>query len=72
MRVGGVFMCGGEPSPDDLAAVQEFAAALALPTEHLTRLALLEMDTSGAPEVAEALARHAEGCDRPECQEADR
>jgi hypothetical protein len=62
-----VIVCGGDPSPDDLAALQEFAAALALPSEHLTRLALLEMDTSGDPAVAEALERHAATCRRPEC-----
>jgi hypothetical protein len=62
-----VIVCGGEPTPDDLAKLQEFAAALALPTPHLVRLALLEQDVSGMPEVAEALARHAAGCAAPEC-----
>jgi len=61
-------VCGGTPTPDDLAKLQGFQAALAQPTEHLTRLALLEMDESGLPEVAEALAHHAAECDRPECQ----
>ena len=63
-----VIACGGEPTPSDLATLQEFAAALALPTPHLVRLALLEADTSGMPEVAEARARHAAGCSAPECQ----
>ncbi|QDP45505.1 hypothetical protein SEA_FUZZBUSTER_21 [Microbacterium phage FuzzBuster] len=65
-------LCGGTPTPDDLAKVQEFQAALAQPTEHLTRLALVEMDESGAPEIADFLARHAAGCDQPECQKEAR
>ena len=36
-------LCGGTPSPHDLAVIQEFAAALQLPTDRERRLALLEL-----------------------------
>lgn len=55
-----VLMCGGKPSPSDLATVQEFAAALAQPTKHRQLLALLEMGET--PEERDALARHASRC----------
>lgn len=51
-------MCGGTPTPDDLAAVQNFAAALAQPTKHLQALALMEWQVDQYPEYAEALAKH--------------
>lgn len=46
------FLCGGTPTPDDLAKVQEFAAALALPTEREVRLALIEMMAADGDEDA--------------------
>lgn len=54
------FMCGGKPSPEDLATVQEFQAALTQPTKHLQALAFLEMGDSD--EERAALAEHARKC----------
>lgn len=54
------FLCGGKPTPADLATIQEFAAALALPTKHQQAIALLEMGATDAER--EALARHASRC----------
>lgn len=67
--LSGVIMCGGKPTPHDLAVVQEFAAALNQPTEHLVNIALVEMQAAdGDEESAAALKRHAEHCRYPECQ----
>lgn len=49
-------LCGGEPTPADLATIQEFGAALAQPTQHLQRLALIEMGDTAAEKAA--LASH--------------
>lgn len=68
-NLSNVIMCGGNPTPDDLAKVQEFAAALAQPTDHLMNVALVEqMAEGGDEECADALKRHAEHCRYPECQ----
>lgn len=50
-------LCGGKPTPDGLAKVQDFQAALAQPTRHLQRLAIMEMDADN-PEYAAVLATH--------------
>lgn len=63
-----VIMCGGEPTANDLAAIQAFRGALSQPTEHLTTLALIETDAElGDQEAIDALKRHAEHCRFPEC-----
>lgn len=53
----GTLMCGGTPTPSDLAKVQEFSAALARPTRHLQQLAIMEMDAE-SPDYAAVLAAH--------------
>lgn len=61
--LSGVIMCGGTPTPGDLAIIQEFKAALSQPTDHLTNLALIEMQAAdGDADSAAALERHAARC----------
>lgn len=55
-----VFLCGGKPTPKDLATVQDFSAALAQPTKHLQALAMLEMGDS--EEDVAAVAEHERRC----------
>ncbi|GAA1915166.1 hypothetical protein GCM10009775_04500 [Microbacterium aoyamense] len=56
------FMCGGTPTPDDLAKVQEFAAILSIEDEHLRALATMEWQADQYPEYRRALDEHASRC----------
>lgn len=61
--IPGAIMCGGKPTPGDLAKVQEFQAALSQPTPHLTRIAMIEMlAADGDADAEAALERHRMRC----------